>query len=189
MPSIPVNPFNDWTYRERRALLGFSAAAIAMTRLGLVPDAIVPLGVHDLTTYQRGGLITSLLVLIVYFLGMFVLYAATDLLRWWGGIQEEELELVAERAAHSDIEGVLADKTDPELRRVGQSGNFIDQARVEHEIQRIRLRAKGAALDAAKQSPWFRLGNPASWARVFVDSVFPIVVGLVALSHLWRWQP
>ena len=141
-PATPgTDPFKDRTYRERRALLGFSAASIAITYLGLVPDSIPTLGLQQLTEAQRSGLVTMLFWLVTYFLVAFLVYAVADFVKWRADVREAKILLAADKAALSDVDALLKqDPEDPGLKRsVGRSANAIDQAQVQLEIEKKKF--------------------------------------------------
>ncbi len=179
MASLPANPFTEWTYRERRALLGLSVGAIAITRLGLVPDSIPPMGIHDLAGAQREGLVTLLLVVTFYFLVMFLLYATSDFLKWRADIKHEELVLMAEQQAGApNVSSLAMAATVPK-----------PPALIEQTLRRRETIKKQKLISEAKKSHWFLIGTPVFWFRVSTDAGLPLGIGLYALWCLWHWTP
>ena len=179
-----TDPFKDRTYRERRALLGFSAASIAITHLGLVPSGIPTLGVQRLTEVQRSGLVTLLFGIVAYFLVMFLVYAVSDFLEWRAAVARVDINLRADREAAVEMKedfrdgGGLSESEDTN----------IHQALIQAEIEMVKVRRQQIALDEAKKSPWFRASRPAGWVRLFFDMVLPFGLAVIALPLLWTWK-
>lgn len=76
-----ADPLSDETRRARKALLGISAAGIAIVHLGLLPTRISALGI-DFSATDRSVLLVILALTTIYFLIEFIIYAAADFVSW-----------------------------------------------------------------------------------------------------------
>jgi hypothetical protein len=76
-----ANPLSDETRGARKALLGISAASIAIVHLGLLPTRISALGI-DFSATDRSVLLIILALITIYFLIEFIIYAAADFVAW-----------------------------------------------------------------------------------------------------------
>jgi hypothetical protein len=71
------DPLSAVTRKERLYLLAISLIGIAMVRTGLVPSKIATFGI-ELDKPNRSALLFLLALVTIYFLGAFILYAASD---------------------------------------------------------------------------------------------------------------
>ena len=75
------DPLSEVARRERRALLGTSVLAVALVKASLLPSEITALGVKPSASDQK-ALLALLGLVILYFLGAFLLYGSSDLVTW-----------------------------------------------------------------------------------------------------------
>ena len=78
---ISYDPLSEVTRKERRALLGFSLLGLALVLVPLVPTKIAAFGI-EFASINRRTLIFLYVLLIVYYLIAFTIYAFSDLVAW-----------------------------------------------------------------------------------------------------------
>jgi len=75
------DPLKEITRKERRALLGVSVVAFLVARTGVLPRKIESIGVEFLSD-NRPTVLLTLAAVVAYFLVVFAVYAASDLIVW-----------------------------------------------------------------------------------------------------------
>lgn len=152
------DPLSEVTRRERKALLGTSVLAVALVKAGLLPSEITALGV-TLATSDQKSLLVLLGFVILYFLGAFLLYGASDLVTW----------RVTQREAFRETIRKLRFGTESE-REQG----------IMFEVEREFNQRKGEMYMTS-----FLVG-PVSMLRVLFDFALPLLFGIYAVIITFR---
>ena len=76
-----VNPFNDITRRARKSLLLTTFIGFATNWAGFIPTKFEPLGI-TLTTANQNTISVLIVIVLIYFITAFWIYANTDLIRF-----------------------------------------------------------------------------------------------------------
>ena len=118
-----VDPLSDIARRERRNLMVSSAAAILVTRAGLIPTQISALGI-GLSAPDQAAFLIFLSAVVLYLLVAFVVYGFSDFLVWRHRYIQY-LEKVEVASGNWDVED--QDAYD-ELRKHVPSGGWIYRA-------------------------------------------------------------
>lgn len=149
------DPLSEVTRKERRGLLGVSLLSVAVALSGLLPREIAALGVKLEAKDQR-TLLWVLVVVCVYYLFAFVIYAASDFAAWQKAIRGS----IEERMA-----GSLSESDDFDIHVWGEV-----QDRMAKHYPLLVL-----------ADVWVK---PVSVARAMFEFALPIAVGLVAIVIL-----
>jgi hypothetical protein len=154
----------DITRKERRNLIGFAAMGLFIAQAGLVPSRISALGI-DFDKADQRYFTVGIAFGIVYFTVAFTLYAWADFLAW----RLREINAVNEAA---DAAGRrAADDSHPLSKPVRDTTH--------EQLSRLAL----------FQAPWISrfipmLVKSTSFLRILFDFVFPVWLGIYAISKL-----
>lgn len=149
------DPLSTVTRKERQYLLGVSILGITLVKTGLVPSKISALGIEFAKTDQQ-SLMTIIGLVTLYFLGAFVIYAASDFLAWRLAFIESVRKVLAERRKQ---------------RKLSE-----DQIRDEEEHMYGYM---------AQRRVVFALSGPVSIIRALFEFGLPLFVGIYAVFTLW----
>jgi hypothetical protein len=166
------DPLSDVTRKERRALLGLSAAAIVVAKTGLLPTKIANLGV-EFGLSDRVLLLKGLAIVVLYFLIVFLVYLWSDLLRW-----------------RLSFHGAMRDVLTSTIVSTTPAGEW-EVATIAQERERIDERRR-EALNIVKEqytasARWLLKMVPAALVvRGVLEFLLPIAVGVCAIVSLIR---
>jgi hypothetical protein len=173
---ILADPLSEVTRKERLYLLGVSTIAVVIKLTGLVPTEISALGIKFEKANQE-TLLFYLGLVVLYFLGAFVLYGTSDLLAW----------LEKYRFARASVEQPALERYQQlavERDRIGLSeGSSVTPSR-EDEIafQAKKKIAEEYLRDLEKsRRPAVIIGG----FRAIFEYLLPVLVGTYALVVLW----
>lgn len=91
------DPLSDPSRRERKALLGASLLALAMTKAGLIPTEISAFGIKT-SALDQSALFLLIALVTAYFLVAFVIYAGSDFIAWRIQLAQDRVCIEEERA-------------------------------------------------------------------------------------------
>jgi CspA family cold shock protein len=103
VPFIDVrlrDPLTPVTRKERTYLLGISAIAITLVKVGLVPTKISALGI-EFSSFDQQALVRATTVAIAYFVVAFAIYAVSDFFLWRKAFDKAREEFAKHRLEHS----------------------------------------------------------------------------------------
>ncbi|MCX6120985.1 MAG: hypothetical protein NTX44_05155 [Ignavibacteriales bacterium] len=75
------DPLSEVTRKERRSLLGVSILGLLVVKIGILPEEITALGIK-FTVNEQSGLITLFVLIILFYLIAFLIYALSDFIAW-----------------------------------------------------------------------------------------------------------
>jgi hypothetical protein len=150
-----TDPLSETTRAERRLLLGANLVAIALTVGGLIPSEISALGVA-LTAKEQAGLLTVLLLVLLYFLAAFLIYGLPE----WQHFKADD-QLFRQR---------LAQFVKPYAESAKDTQASYD-----------KLAEIFAATKDAKLASHYRSGRS---LRIFFDFAFPLVTSAWSIALL-----
>jgi hypothetical protein len=171
-----TDPLSDETRKIRKALLGISAASIAIVHMGLLPTKISALGI-DFSASDRNALLVVLTLIVGYFLIAFIIYAFADFVAWRLNRSSTAYEIESsdyEKARQSILQGKreLTKEEEEELQMINTSeGNIWRGAYIKDDMW------------AAKVVP------PVSVVRALFDFIVPVPIAIYAIIILiWAAQ-
>jgi len=185
--------------RDRRALLAVSIVTIFIAIARVVPNEISTLGITLETSDQR-LLVGAMLVVLVYFLGSFGVYAKADLTDW--NIESEEVEVKAHvlRGEIMLLEATLEDiksRIDGVQKERESDSPRFDPPSLDEQEKNLRKQR-----DATKDKIIFKQAElklvlseetiPLSRAVKFLEYYLPTGVGLLSVACLLTlliWPP
>jgi cold shock protein len=115
LPFVDVrlrDPLTPVTRRERTYLLGTSAIAIVLVKVGLVPTKISALGI-EFSSWDQQALVRVTTIAIAYFLVAFGIYAASDFFLWRIAFDTARAELAKERQSAPEYASHPASRSRP----------------------------------------------------------------------------
>lgn len=156
---ISFDPLSEVTRKERRALLGISVVGVALVKVPLVPEKFATFGIEFSRPNQSTFLAIYALV-VLYFLGAFLIYAFTDYVAWRRERvrrhHEYSRQVVASQVALGEAGmSMLAEKRD---RRVKLSQG------IDKDLSYLGLASYDVAEFAAKFRALFEFGVPIAFA-------------------------
>lgn len=178
---ILLDPLNEETRKNRRALLAIASICLAVRFTGSLPRQITALGITFSGTDQQ-RLIYLALVLQIYFCATFILSALADFVRWKRAIRrktstyvERNLEYSVSDATHAAVD-------------ILEKWHF----RLEAPEQRMKTELQGYA-QGKDSLPHFAYMVWQIFPGIFLHLVlillFPILVFVVSFVSLLVWLP
>lgn len=164
-------PLSELSRKERRILLITSLIGIFVEKAKIIPTKVGALGI-EFSTQEQQVIVVLLGSIVVYFLFAFVLYGTNDFLRWQHNFYTIMRDVFLQsKATHRKVESI----TKGVAWNIGEIDKL--QQAVEDEME---VRAKYPFLDNL-----LKIAGPLSVARVAFDFLFPIVLGIYAVSIIF----